>query len=403
MRVIYYWSLLVLLVVAMASAEEQKTTGDEATPQEEKPATIPEEPAKPVKKGDGFDATHHTDWGTYYDPKNEFCGRFDCYKILGFDYESFGKEHPDKKVITQRYRALSREWHPDKSKHKNAKNRFVKIARAYEVLTSEETRKEYDFMRYNQEAYFKKYGSDVMWAYAPKSDTIMVVIFLLLAGSGISWLIQQKHWQNVADKLIKAAVEDWGSGQGGTPESKSLRERAVKKLQEEEEKAAETTNGNGESATSKKKKKVKLTASEKRKEQEESLRPIITELVNEMEDFGAGYHKPTWKDLLVVKLAQSPMTLGSGLMWNLKYAIRRLQKLELNDDEREVLTRRAVGEIHWVSATEDERKEMIMKDLWLPGNMVDWEEEQDMKQWSNTDRKRYMRMKKKGVKVGKEE
>jgi hypothetical protein len=73
---------------------------------------------------DTFDLNNE-DWGTYYDPQNIFCGDFDCYKILGFDYESFGKKIPDTKVITKRYRALSREWHPDKSKHKHAKERFV--------------------------------------------------------------------------------------------------------------------------------------------------------------------------------------------------------------------------------------------------------------------------------------
>jgi DnaJ domain len=72
-----------------------------------------------------FDATDHTDWGTYYDPKGAFCGNYDCYKILGFDYEEFGKQHPDRKEITQRFRTLSRAWHPDKSKHKDAKDRFV--------------------------------------------------------------------------------------------------------------------------------------------------------------------------------------------------------------------------------------------------------------------------------------
>ena len=49
----------------------------------------------------------------------------DCYKILGFDYENYGVEKPSTKTITKRYRALSREWHPDKSKHKDAKERFV--------------------------------------------------------------------------------------------------------------------------------------------------------------------------------------------------------------------------------------------------------------------------------------
>jgi DnaJ family protein C protein 25 len=74
---------------------------------------------------DTFNVQQHMDWGSYYDPKNIFCGKYDCYRILGFDYESYGKEKPDTKLITKRYRALSREWHPDKSKHKDAKERFV--------------------------------------------------------------------------------------------------------------------------------------------------------------------------------------------------------------------------------------------------------------------------------------
>lgn len=76
-----------------------------------------------AKEAPAFNAKEHTDWGTYYDPKSIFCGNFDCYKILGFDFEDYGS--PDPKEITKRYRALGREWHPDKSKHKEAKERFV--------------------------------------------------------------------------------------------------------------------------------------------------------------------------------------------------------------------------------------------------------------------------------------
>ena len=101
---------------------------------------------------DTFNAKEHMDWGSYYDPQNVFCGKYDCYAILGFDFENFAA--PDKKEITKRYRALSREWHPDKNKgNKDAKDRFVKIARAYEVLTNDKERAEYDFMRYNQVLY----------------------------------------------------------------------------------------------------------------------------------------------------------------------------------------------------------------------------------------------------------
>jgi hypothetical protein len=109
--------------VVQAAVEEENQgqsppvaeTTDEASPKvkEEVKAEIP------------FNVRDHTDWGSYYDPQNIFCGKFDCYKILGFDYESFGSNRPNTKVITKRYRNLSREWHPDKSKHKDAKNRFV--------------------------------------------------------------------------------------------------------------------------------------------------------------------------------------------------------------------------------------------------------------------------------------
>jgi len=354
-----------------------------------------EEPSQ----GNAFNAEDHKDWGSYYDPKNEFCGKYDCYKILGFDYESFGKEHPSKKEITQRYRTLSRLWHPDKNKKRaDAKERFVKIARAYEVLTDEEKRKEYDFMRYNQEAYMKKYGSDVMWTYAPKSDTLMVIVGLLVLGSVISWFIQKQQWQNVADKLIKAAVEDLGMGKGGSSESKSLRDEALKILEEQEKKKTENDDTNGDAGVSKKekKKKMKLTASEKRKQLEDSLRPIVTKLVEKMDDFGAGYHKPTWKDLMVVKIAIFPVVFAKGIAWNTLYGIRRIRKVPLSDEEREVLTRRAIGEISWTAASEEEQKEMITRDLWVGQNMLDWEEEQEVKQLSSADRKRYNRMKKKG-------
>lgn len=83
--------------------------------------------ARPLAKEvpmDTFDVTSHFDWGTYYDPKNVFCGKYDCYGILGFDYESFAREKPTQKMITKRYRALSRHWHPDKNKSTDAKERF---------------------------------------------------------------------------------------------------------------------------------------------------------------------------------------------------------------------------------------------------------------------------------------
>lgn len=267
------------------------------------------------------------------------------------------------------------------------------------MLTDTDLRKEYDKMRYDQEAYYQKYGSSVLYDYAPKSDTLAVIFFLLAIGSAISWFFQRQHWQNVADKLIKATVDDLSLREGGTPESKSLRSKALEILAEREAAAsAPTTTKEGDDDGDKKAKKkaIKLTATEKRKAQQDALRPIIVELVEAIEDFGAGYHKPTWKDLLVVKLAYMPVTFASGLWWNTKYMVNRISGKELTDEEREVLTRRAIGEVNWFSSSEEDRAKFLLMDLWKPGNMVEWEEEREFSMLSAGDQKRYKRMQKKG-------
>lgn len=398
---------------AEGSAEEASAAGTSAADVadggagDQAQATQEEEPKKKkekesVKEDDDFDVTNE-DWGSYYDPQNVFCGKYDCYKILGFDYESFGKVKPSKKEITQRYRKLSKEWHPDKSKHRHAKARFVKIARAYETLTSKELRAEYDYMRYDQDAYFDKYGANVLWSYAPKTDTALVLLLLFVVGNIFSWYSQKHRWSLVADRLIKAAVEDWSPRDGGTPESKQLREDALAALMEKEEATENNENGAATSSTpskasGKKKsgKKDKLPAKERKRQEQEALQPIVTELVNAMDDFGGGFHKPTYKDLLIVTLVKLPYKIATGLAWQTKYLARRLQKKELSDEEREVLTQRAVGPVTWSASSDEDRVDMVKRELWIKDNFLEWQEEQEIKTLSAAEQKQYYKLKKKG-------
>jgi DnaJ homolog subfamily C member 25 len=389
--------LLLLLATEIAESTEQSTEG-QVENQTQKAAGKAESPT--VK--DEFDASNE-DWGSYYDPKSIFCGKYDCYKVLGFEYESFGKVKPSTKEITQRFRKLSRVWHPDKSKHKEAKERFVRIARAYEVLTTPKDRAEYDFMRYNQEAYFQKYGSSVLWSYAPKTDTTVVILLLFIIGNIASWYAQKHRWQKVADRLIKAAVEDWTPREGGTPESKQLREQALAILAEQEaeqaakEETTTDTNGTASSATKSAKKKAvkKVPGRGRKKVEQEALVPIVTELVDAMHDFGGGFHKPTAQDLLVVTMAKLPIKITKGIVWQVGYWIRRFQNLELNDEECAVLTERAVG-VTWQVSSEEEREEMIKRELWIMENLVEWKEEQEVKNLSAAEQKIYNKLKKKG-------
>jgi DnaJ family protein C protein 25 len=277
-----------------------------------------------------------------------------------------------------------------------------KIARAYEVLTDNQKRAEYDFMRYNQEAYFQKYGANVLWQYAPKSDATFIVIFLLILVNWFTWIAQKQRWQNVADRLIKATVEEWSPSMGGSSQSKHLRDEALeilaKETKQEEDSNGSISNNTGKSSKTKAKKGEKVSGKEKKRLEQEALKPIVAVLVGNMHDFGAGFHKPTWRDLFLVKVSKFPYHLLTGAWWQTKYLIRRVQKKELNEAERLVLTERAVGHVTWDLATEEDHQAMVKRELWIMDNLAAWKEEQAVKNWSKADQKQYAKMKKKGIK-----
>jgi DnaJ family protein C protein 25 len=260
-------------------------------------------------------------------------------------------------------------------------------------------------MRYNQEAYFQKYGASVLWSYAPKSDATMIIFFILVLANLFTWIAQKTRWQNVADRLIKAAVEDWSPSMGGSPESKQLREEALEMLAEQQKKVEEDAADASAAAPAategkSKAKKIKVSAKEKKQQEMENVKPIITELVSQVKDFGAGFHYPTWRDLMIVRLAKFPVTLTVGILWQTKYLIRRLQKKELNDEEHSVLTERAVGNVAWELSDEEGKQEMIKRELWKMENLVKWKEELELKNMSKADQKYHkMMMKKKGSKA----
>lgn len=60
------------------------------------------------------------------------------YKILGVHKRATLQE------IRKAYKNLAKEWHPDKTDHPGAENKFVEITKAYEILTDPERRKKFD-------------------------------------------------------------------------------------------------------------------------------------------------------------------------------------------------------------------------------------------------------------------
>lgn len=380
---------------ATGDSSTTTTTGASDTSAGETSESSPPKPKKNPPSG------NEDDWGSFYDPNKVFCGEYDCYKILGFDHMTWGRAPPSLKDITKSYRGLSRKWHPDKNKAKGAREKFVAIAKAYEILTDREKRAEYDHFRDRPDEYFIKYGSSVLYSYVPKSDASIITILFLIAGSALTYYAQKNKWQQIANHLVKAAVEDLSPREGGSTESIQIREKALAILAEKREKEKEESGAkeiNGAGGVEKKKKGPKMTGREKREKEWDELRPICVELVNEIDDFGAGFRKPTWQDMLVVKMVKWPYYLASSMLWWAKYGLRRLRGVELSGEERERLTRNAVGEVTWISVSDEEREKMLLLELWNTDNLVEWREEQEMKLagLSKTKMKQIKKMRKRG-------
>ncbi|XP_033107709.1 dnaJ homolog subfamily C member 16-like isoform X2 [Anneissia japonica] len=62
----------------------------------------------------------------------------DPYDVLGVRRTSSLKD------IKREYKKLAREWHPDKNDDPEAQQKFIQISQAYEILSDEEKRREYD-------------------------------------------------------------------------------------------------------------------------------------------------------------------------------------------------------------------------------------------------------------------
>lgn len=71
-------------------------------------------------------------------PRGAEAGRRDPYAVLGVPRGATQAE------IKKAYRRLSLQYHPDKNKAEDAKERFVEVAGAYEILGDEKKRRQYD-------------------------------------------------------------------------------------------------------------------------------------------------------------------------------------------------------------------------------------------------------------------
>ena len=125
--------------------------------------------------------------GDKYDVlKEDYCGDFNCYKLLDVTPEAEFRD------IKQKYNNLSLELHPDKNPNQSQadKDRYVRINKAYEILSSK--RRDYDeYLRI-------KSSID-----SPVESPILVIILLYLGIAGVVLFYQKQQQQQCKDAILQ--------------------------------------------------------------------------------------------------------------------------------------------------------------------------------------------------------
>ena len=127
--------------------------------------------------------------------------------------------------IKKAYRGLSLEWHPDKNPSDEAEAKFIEIAAAYEILSDDTARADYDDFLLHPEAHYQAmhHARYYRHVYAPEVPLWLVLLGFLLLMSAIQWplswgkynMYQRRAKLTNAYKVKLAELEGQGQGEGG--------------------------------------------------------------------------------------------------------------------------------------------------------------------------------------------
>jgi DnaJ family protein C protein 25 len=292
-----------------------------------------------------------------------YCGKSNCYDILGVTRESTKNE------IAKNYRKLAKQYHPDLHREKDAKEKaeeqFKIVANAYDILKDEESRSEYDDMLDNPDQYYAHYYRYYKRRMAPKVDVRIVLIVTI---SVISLIQYYSGWQRY-ETAIKYFMT--------VPKyrNKALDIAKQEGLLPDEKRGSKSKHKN-----------VK------------GVDHIIKKVIEDKMDIKGAYAKPTISDILWIQLIISPYTIAKYIFWHLSWIWRHtILRQPYSEEEKLYIIRKylKMGQ-HQFDTQEDERKqEFLKKELWIKENFDKWfkdEEENAKKQLAESNKyKQYRR------------
>eukprot|EP00981_Chlorochromonas_danica_P009353 scaffold2636_cov176-Ochromonas_danica.AAC.7 len=243
-------------------------------------------------------------WAEIYDPLNVFCGSVSCYDVLNVTRDATLKE------IKKSYRKISITYHPDKYKESNATEVFRLIAKAYEVLSGNESRPLFDYYLDHPRDYYKVSGQHY-YRNLPKADATL---------------------QNLSLK------------NGGTKQTLELYRRATELYDEH----VQQLRAKGDKTAG------------KAKAQDPAFEKCVEQVVAEVKIEG-GYRKPEWRDLFAWQLLIFPYTFT---VWCQKYYRRYISSAPLPLEDKVEMSRDRLGLAWWEDLSPQEQQKFLDMEIW---------------------------------------
>lgn len=278
----------------------------------------------------------------------QWCGKEGCYDVLGV------KETADNKEIRVSYYKLSRQWHPDKNKHPDAPKKFQRIAKAYEVLSDDRSRKRYDYaLAHPEEEVLEEVIG--IWKYW-RTDVRAVLLGFLAVVSVVQYAAKLSSWKQAMEKIR------------AQPRYKNRRAQLV-----EEYVARQKANGSS-SSSGKANRRPAAKAGKAAKGgpnlSEEADAEIQEQLDSEVGIHG-GYNAPTYKDVIAWQLVALPYRVGKWVYWQAHWQwAYRLQGQQYSPEDAAYLTQKQLRWPPgvWQGLGPETQEEYISLELWQPDN-----------------------------------
>lgn len=286
------------------------------------------------------------DLASFVNGEEFYCGHeHNCYDVLSVNRDSTPAE------IKRQFYKLSLLYHPDKNPDPEAAKNYTLISQAYDVLKDENTRSEYNDLIDNPEKYYRHYASYFSRKFlGPQENAWIVSACLLLFCTVCDRLYHQYRYNVMRDYL----------------RSNRFIIQRVKQLRATKERNAEAKESGRSKKSGKKDRKAKFEE--------------ITdeELDSVVQISGRVGRAPRLTDLLVIRILRWPCSMSYALYWHVRwFVLFTLLKQPWGEQEREYSSRIALKQNleEWASHSDEERKDLIRRELWVAENLQQYEAE----------------------------